>query len=58
MGLHRGMLTPEERARIKTALCRELSDRFCMRRKDGKNGHGDGNPPVGEGLLTVQQSGY
>jgi excisionase family DNA binding protein len=26
-----------------------------MRRKDGKNGHSDGNPPVGEGLLTVQQ---
>ena len=26
-----------------------------MRRKDGNNGHSDGNPPVGEGLLTVQQ---
>jgi excisionase family DNA binding protein len=26
-----------------------------MRRKDGKNGHSDGNPPVDEELLTVQQ---
>ncbi len=26
-----------------------------MRRKDGKHGHSDGDPPVGEGLLTVRQ---
>ena len=26
-----------------------------MKRKDGNNGHTGGDPPVGEGLLTVQQ---
>jgi excisionase family DNA binding protein len=26
-----------------------------MRQKEGTKAHSDGNPPVGEGLLTVQQ---